>query len=63
MEAYRILRRERRGERDSFSQVIRRLYAARPARTFAEFVERHEPELLGRGFGGPRNRAKATAAR
>ena len=62
MEAYKILRHERKGSRDSFSQVIRRLYAAQPARTFCEFIEHHESELLGRGFGGPRRRAKTTAA-
>ena len=62
MEAYKILRHERKGSRDSFSQVIRRLYAAQPARTFGEFIEHHESELLGRGFGGPRRRAKTTAA-
>ncbi len=63
MEAYRILRQERRGERDSFSQVIRRLYAAQPARTFVDFITHHEPELLGRGFGGPNRRAKKAPAR
>ena len=61
-EAFRILRRERKGRGDSYAQVIRRLYAAQPARTFGEFVEHHESELLGRGFGGSRRRAKATAA-
>jgi predicted CopG family antitoxin len=62
MEAYKILRRERKGREDSFSQVIRRLHAAQPARTFGEFIAHHEPKLLGRGFGGARRRAKATAA-
>jgi predicted CopG family antitoxin len=62
MEAYRILRRERKGPGDSFSQVIRRLYAAQPAQTFGEFVTKHESKLLGRGFGGVRRRAKASAA-
>ena len=62
MEAFRILRRERKGRGDSYSQVIRRLYAGQPARTFGEFIEHHESELLGRRFGGQRRRAKATAA-
>jgi hypothetical protein len=62
MEAYKILRRERKGRDASFSQVIRRLYSAQPARTFGEFIAHHEPGLLGRGFGGARRRAKATAA-
>lgn len=61
MEAYRILRRERKGRRDSYSQVIRRLHAAQPARTVDEFLEFHAPELDGRGFG-PRRREKNTAA-
>lgn len=62
MEAYRILRRERKGKGDSFSQVIRRLHAAQPARTFGEFIEHHEAALIGRGFGGARQRAKTAAA-
>ena len=54
MEAFRILRRERKGPRDSYSQVIQRLYAGQPARTVDEFLKVHAPELEGRGFGGPR---------
>jgi predicted CopG family antitoxin len=61
-DALRILRRERQGRGDSYSQVIRRLYASQPARTFGDFFARHEPDLIGRGFGGPRRRAKTTAA-
>jgi len=53
MEAFRILRRERKGRRDSYSQVIQRLYAAQPARTVDEFLKFHAPALEGRGFGGP----------
>lgn len=63
MEAYKILRRERRGPRDSFSQVIRRLHAAQPARTFSELIKHHEPMLEGRGFGKTRRHARETAAR
>jgi len=63
MEAFGILRRERQGKGDSYSQVIRRLYAAQPARTFAELIAHHEPQLLGRGFGGARRHAKKAAAR
>jgi predicted CopG family antitoxin len=62
LEALRILQQEKKNRGDSYSQVIRRLHAAQPARTFAEFAARHEPALLGRGFGGTRRRAKATVA-
>jgi len=62
MEAFRILRRERTGPRDSYSQVIQRLYAGQPARTVDEFVKLHAPELEERGFGGPRSDEKHSAA-
>lgn len=61
MEAFRILRRERKGRRDSYSQVIRRLYAAQPARTIDEFLKFHAPALEGRGFGGPDSDATRAA--
>ena len=61
MEAFRILRRERKGPRDSYSQVIQRLYSCQPARTVDEFLKLHAPELEGRGFGGPRSDEKHTA--
>ncbi len=44
MQAFRILRRERKGPRDSYSQVIQRLYAAQPARTVEEFCEKRGRE-------------------
>jgi predicted CopG family antitoxin len=62
MEAFRILRRERQGRRDSYSRVIQRLYAAQPARTVDEFLQFHAPSLEGRGFGGPRRDEKHPAA-
>lgn len=62
MKAYGILRRERKGLRDSYSQVIQRLYAAQPARTVDDFLKSHAPALEGRGFGGPRRREKTPAA-
>ena len=62
MQAYSILRRERKGRRDSYSQVIQRLYAAQPARTVDAFLKFHEPALAGRGFGGPRRREKTPSA-
>lgn len=62
MEAFRILRRERKGARDSYSQVIQRLYASQPARTVDEFLKFHAPALEGRGFGGPRRDEKNSAA-
>ena len=62
LEAFRILRRERKGARDSYSRVIQRLYAAQPARTVDEFLKFHAPALEGRGFGGPRRHEKHSAA-
>jgi predicted CopG family antitoxin len=62
MEAFRILHRERKGPRDSYSQVIQRLYASQPARTVDEFLKLHVPELEGRGFGGSRSDEKHTAS-
>jgi predicted CopG family antitoxin len=62
MEAFRILRRERKGPRDSYSRVIQRLYAGQPARTVDEFMKRHVPALEGRGFGGARRNEKHPAA-
>ncbi|MSU65343.1 MAG: PIN domain-containing protein [Opitutus sp.] len=58
MEACRILRRERKGPRDSYFQVIQRLYAAHPVRTVDEFLKDHVPALEGRGFGGPKRHEK-----
>jgi len=63
MEAFRILRRERKGQRDSYSQVIQRLYAGQPARTVDEFLKLHAPELEGRGFCGPRGDEKLVTTR
>jgi len=62
MEAFRILRRERKGPRDSYSQVIQRLYAGQSARTVDEFLTLHAPELEGRGFGGARRDEKHPVA-
>jgi predicted CopG family antitoxin len=62
MEAFKILRRERKGPRDSYSRVIQRLYAAQPARTVDEFLTFHAPVLEGRGFGGPQRNEKHPAA-
>lgn len=61
MEAFRILRRERKGPRDSYSQVIQRLYAGQPARTVDEFLRVHAPGLEGRGFGRPLSDEKHAA--
>lgn len=62
LEAFQILRRERKGNRDSYSQVIRRLYAAQPARTADDFLKLHVPVLEGRGFGGQFVDGKNSAA-
>jgi predicted CopG family antitoxin len=62
MEAFRILRRERKGPRDSYSQVIQRLYAGQPARTVDEFLKLMLQSSRERGFGGPRSDEKHSAA-
>ena len=62
MEAFKILRRERKGPCDSYSRVIQRLYAAQPARTVDEFLKFHAPALEGRGFGGLERDEKNSAA-
>ena len=62
MEAFRILRRERNGPRDSYSQVIQRRYAGQPARIVDESLKFHAPELEGRSFCGPRRDEKHAAS-
>lgn len=42
-DAYELLRRERRGARESFSQVVRRLVQERPALTAGELLEALKP--------------------
>ncbi len=59
MEAYKILRRERKGRRDSYSQVIRRLYAERPALTAGELLE---ATRRFEGIGAGKRREKPHAA-
>ncbi|MGA2052425.1 MAG: antitoxin VapB family protein [Opitutales bacterium] len=58
-DAYRLLKRQKRGGRDSFSQVVRRLVAERPAATLGELDAMME-KLEGAG-AGPRRRPHVTA--
>ena len=50
VDAYNILAKEKR-ERESFSQVIRRMDSERPARTAGELLEAMKP-FWGKGAGG-----------
>ena len=60
LDAYELLVREKRDTRESFSRVIRRLFAERPALTAGELVEAMT-SFEGRG-AGPRRRARHAAA-
>jgi predicted CopG family antitoxin len=57
-DAYRLLKREKIGPRESFSQVVRRLIAERPADTCGELDEMMR-ELEGIG-AGPKRKRRAT---
>jgi predicted CopG family antitoxin len=56
VDAYDLLKSEKRSERESFSQVVRRLTNERPALTAAELDRAMEP-FIGKGAG--RKRAAA----
>jgi predicted CopG family antitoxin len=58
-DAYKLLRREKR-PRESFSQVVRRITAERPALTAAELLDAVKP-FEGRGAGKRRSRRRAVA--
>jgi predicted CopG family antitoxin len=59
-EAYELLRNERRGTRESFSTVVRRLVRERPAFTAGE-LEIAMREFEGRGAGPRRAKRRAAA--
>jgi len=58
-DAYKLLKREKLGKRDSFSQVVRRLVAERPARTLGE-LDAMMQELEGVG-AGPKRKPRAAS--
>ena len=60
VDAYELLRRERRGARESFSQIVRRLVRERPALTAGE-LEDAMKELEGKGAGPRRSKRRAAA--
>lgn len=60
VDAYELLRRERRGARESFSQVVRRLVRERPALTAGE-LEDAMKEFEGKGAGPRRPKRRAAA--
>ncbi len=53
VDAYDLLKSEKRDERDSFSQVVRRLTSERPALTAGELEEVMKP-FIGKGAGKKR---------
>jgi Putative antitoxin len=53
IDAYELLKREKRSERESFSQVVRRLASERPALTAGELEEAMKP-FIGKGAGKKR---------
>ena len=61
LDAYELLAREKQGRNESFSRVIRRLFAERPALTAGELLDRVQT-LQGRGAGPRRKRPRHAAA-
>jgi len=60
VDAYDLLKMEKRTPSESFSQVVRRLVADRPALTAGELEEAMKP-FLGKGAGPKRVRRRAAA--
>jgi predicted CopG family antitoxin len=60
IDAYELLKREKRSERESFSQVVRRLTSERPALTAVELEEAMKP-FIGKGAGKKRQRMSPRA--
>ena len=50
VDAYELLRAEKRSDHESFSQVVRRLTSERPALTAEELEEAMKP-FIGKGAG------------
>jgi negative regulator of replication initiation len=61
VDAYQLLAREKKDRSESFSRVIRRLFAERPALTADELLQSVAP-LQGRGAGQRRRRSRHVAA-
>jgi predicted CopG family antitoxin len=59
-DAYDLLKNEKRDERESFSQVVRRLFAERPVLTAGELLEAMK-SFEGRGAGKRRTGRHAAA--
>jgi predicted CopG family antitoxin len=59
-DAYDLLREEKRDERESFSQVVRRLFAERPALTAGELLDSLK-SLEGKGAGKRRPTRRAAS--
>ncbi|AHF92300.1 hypothetical protein OpiT1DRAFT_05835 [Opitutaceae bacterium TAV1] len=58
IEAYDMLKKEKRAPGESFSQVVRRLVTDRPALTAEELIEALQP-FEGKGAGKKRRRHAA----
>ncbi len=61
IDAYELLAREKQNPGESFSRVIRRLFAERPALTAGELLDAMT-ELQGKGAGPRRKRTRRAAA-
>ena len=61
VDAYELLAREKQDRSESFSRVIRRLFAERPALTAGELLDSLET-LQGKGAGPRRRRPRHAAA-
>ena len=60
VDAYDLLKKEKQSERESFSQVVRRLFAERPVLTAGELAETMK-SFEGKGAGKRRTGRHATA--
>jgi predicted CopG family antitoxin len=60
LDAYDLLKREKRDERESFSQVIRRIFSERPVLTAGELAEVMK-SFEGKGAGKRRAKRRAVA--
>lgn len=60
-DVYDLLVRERRDAKESFSRVIRRLFAERPSLTAGELLDAMR-SFEGKGAGPRRNRSRHAAA-
>jgi predicted CopG family antitoxin len=61
VDACELLARETHGRKESFTRVLRRLFAERPALTAGEVLEATAP-LKGRGAGPRRKRSRRAGA-